>query len=92
MKITIEYHGQLRHVAQKESDTIDVEENTPIPEIIAQVAAPYEDTFRVILFDDSGDLLPSALVLLRDEPVNRDPWPTLSDGDVLTLLPPIAGG
>lgn len=92
MKITIEYNGQLRHLAQKESDTIDVEEGTPIPEIITRAAAAYDDTFRVILFDASGDLLPSALVLLRDEPVNRESWPTLSDGDVLTLLPPIAGG
>ena len=92
MKITIEYHGQLRHLAQKESDTIEVPEGTPIPEIIRQVAAPYTDQFRVILFDSSGNLLPSALVLLRDEPVNREQWPTLSDGDVLTLLPPIAGG
>ena len=92
MKITIEYHGQLRHVAQKESDTVEVAENTPIPAIITQVAAHYDDTFRVILFDAAGDLLPSALILLRDEPVDRVQWPVLSDGDVLTLLPPIAGG
>ena len=92
MKITIEYNGQLRHVAQKESDTIEVANGTPIPEIIAQAAAAYDDSFRIILFDGDGQLLPSALVLFRDEPVDREQWPPLNDGDVITLLPPIAGG
>ena len=92
MKITIEYNGQLRHLAQKKSDTIDVANGTAIPEIIAQVAAAYDDAFRAILFDSTGRLLPSALVLFHDAPVDRDQWPMLNDGDVITLLPPIAGG
>ena len=92
MKITIEYNGQLRHLAQKESDVIEMAEGTTIPEVITQAASAYDQAFRIILFDSQGALLPSALVLMRDEPVNREQWPTLSDGDVLTLLPPIAGG
>ena len=92
MKITIEYNGQLRHLAQRESDVLDIAEGTSIPEAVAQAATSYDESFQVILFDSQGELLPSALVLMHDEPVNREQWPTLTDGDVLTLLPPIAGG
>lgn len=92
MNITVEYHGQLRHLAQKESESCIVDDNTSIPEFITTISKNYDDTFRAILFDKSGTLLPSALILMDDEPVDRENWPSLKDGDVITILPPIAGG
>lgn len=92
MTITIEYHGQLRHLAQVNSDSRDVEQGVSIPELIALVAASYDDAFRDIILDDAGQLLPSTLILKGDELTDRDNWPELSDGDVITLLPAIAGG
>ena len=92
MNITIEFYGQLRHLADTDSVSLDVEAGTSIPELVTALAKDRCDIFKSILFDPSGALLSSALILMGDEPVDRSPWPTLKDGDVMTLLPPLAGG
>jgi molybdopterin converting factor small subunit len=92
MRITLEYHGQLRHLAQAESESREVDDGTSIPELVSAVAGDYDELFRAILLDASGALTPSALILMGDDPVDRENWPVLKDGDVITLLPPIAGG
>ena len=92
MNITLEYHGQLRHLAETDSESHEVKDGTSIPELVTTVAEDYDEMFRAILLDESGTLLPSALILMGDEPVDRSDWPELKDGDVITLLPPIAGG
>lgn len=92
MNITIEYHGQLRHLAQVDSESRNVDQGMSIPELVALVAASYDDAFRAVVLDDSGALLPSTLILRGDEPADRSNWPALCDGDVIALLPAMAGG
>ena len=92
MKITFEYLGQLRHLAQCDSVSREVVAGTALPDLIVSIATGYDDMFKAILLDDSGNILPSTMILMGDDPVNREEWPILSEGDVITLLPPIAGG
>lgn len=92
MQITVEYLGQLRHLAQTESECREYDSGSSIPDVLSSIAKNHDAVFQSILFDASGSLLSTALILMGDEPVSRDPWPQLSDGDVITLLPPIAGG
>lgn len=92
MTITIEFHGQLRQLTQATSIHRDVTEGADVSTVLKTLRDEYDDNFRSILFNDAGEISSTTLILFSDEPVERDPWPTLSDGDVITILPPIAGG
>jgi len=92
MNITIEYHGQLRHVAQMDSESRNVDQGVSIPELVAILAEVHDEAFRAIVLDETGALLPSTLILKGNELADRDNWPPLNDGDVISLLPAIAGG
>ena len=92
MNITIEYHGQLRHLANRDTETCTVQPGTSIPDIVTTMAHNHDDAFRAILLDEDGNLLHSTLMFIGDETLDRANWPTLKDGDIITLLPPIAGG
>lgn len=92
MKITFEYLGQLRHLAQCDSESREVEVGTTLPDLIESIAISYDEMFKAILLDNAGSILPSTLILMGDAPLNSDDWPNLKDGDIITLLPPIAGG
>ena len=92
MNIRIEYLGQLRHLAQVDSESRNVDEGVSIPELVAMLAAGHDEAFRAIVLDDSGAILPSTLILKGSELADRNDWPALSDGDVITLMPAIAGG
>ena len=92
MTITIEFHGQLRQLTQAASIEREAADGASVSDVLEALRNDYDDTFRSILFDDAGNLSSTALILVNDEPVDRDPWPTLSNGDTITILPPIAGG
>lgn len=92
MTITIEFNGQLRQLTQAISIERTVNDGATVAEALMTLRDDYDDTFRSILYGETGEVSTTALILLKDEPVARDPWPVLSDGDVITILPPIAGG
>ena len=92
MTITIEFNGQLRQLTQATSIERALNDGATVADALKTLRDEYDDTFRSILYDDTGEVSTTTLILLKDEPVTRDPWPVLSDGDVITILPPIAGG
>jgi len=73
-------------------DTIDLEAAT-VGEALAQLAAQSEG-LRTHLFTEAGNLRAFVNVYLNDEDIRflqRDATP-LRDGDVLAIVPTIAGG
>jgi molybdopterin converting factor small subunit len=92
MKITTAYMGQLQHQADKENEAREYPDGTSILEVLRVLADEYGDVFTGILFDDSGGLRPSVMLLHNEAPVSKDALPALQDGDSLTLLAAIAGG
>lgn len=92
MKITLQYFGQLRHLAGREEQPVEADADTPLPALLASVARGYEPAFGRLLLNDRGQVSPSLMVLVNDEAVPRGAPPALGEGDRVTLIPPIAGG
>lgn len=92
MQVTLNYFGQLRQFADKESDSRQYAQGTPLLDVLQDVAGVYGEGFGAILFDASGELRPSVMVLVNDVPVNKHQLPTLEEDDNVSLFAAIAGG
>ena len=92
MKVTVNYFGQVRQIAGKESEAGDYRESLGLCELVADLAEKYGSEFRGIVLDASGQLRPSLLALINGQAVDKGARAELKDGDEVTLLPPIAGG
>ena len=57
-----------------------------------KLADSYGKTFRHIVFDDSGDVRLSMIILVNGSTIKTNKPPELHDGDEIALLTPIAGG
>ena len=61
-------------------------------ELAARLAARHGDVLRRLLLGADGRLSPVILVFVGDAQVGPDDRLALKDGDVITLLSPVAGG
>jgi molybdopterin converting factor small subunit len=92
MLITVQYLGQLGHLADRSEESREAPEEQLLTALLHDVAAQYGEDFQSIVFDDAGHLRPSLMVLVNDAPVDKADPPTLRDGDQITLLAAISGG
>jgi len=92
MQVTVEYAAQIKRAAGVASESVDVEPNCSVQNLLSQVAAARGEALRNILFDDSGDLQPSILLFVGDDQIRWETPHQLHDRDVVTLLSPISGG
>ncbi|MCX5661123.1 MAG: MoaD/ThiS family protein [Planctomycetota bacterium] len=92
MKITLQYFGQLRHLAGRDEQPLDAPPAAKLPDLLASVAKAYEPAFGQMLLNSRGQLSASLLVLVNDEAAPRGQPPALAEGDRVALIPPIAGG
>jgi len=91
MSIKIIIPTPLRQYAGKQ-DSLDIEAKT-VAEALAAVTTLYSD-LRKHLFNDEGKLRSFVNIYLNDEDIRylkREQTP-LSDNDVLSIVPSIAGG
>ncbi|MCR9197895.1 MAG: MoaD/ThiS family protein [Planctomycetaceae bacterium] len=93
LKITMVYEAQLREVAGQAEAVIDAEGVGSLLELLQHVAGQNEQ-LRPRLLAENGELLPSLLVFVNDQPVEHSAAAarSLADGDTVLLLPPISGG
>ena len=92
MKITVHFLGQLRHLADRDDMVVEAPPGTPLAGILESAGAGHDEKFKRIVFDDSGALRASLMVLHNDVPIDKDAPPALGDGDEITLLTAISGG
>ena len=92
MKVTLNYFGQLRHIADKEAEDRDCPVGSSIADVVKEAADEYGEDFGIIVFDETGQLRPSLMVLVNEVPANKDALPGLQENDRITLLAAIAGG
>jgi len=93
MNVTIVYEAQLREVAGQSQAVIDAAGLGSLAALLQHVATRNE-SLRSRLLDEKGDLLPSLLIFLNEQPVQHGVAAAqpLADGDTVLLLPPISGG
>lgn len=92
MNLTVSYFGQLATVADKDSELVDAADGAHLVDLMGKLCERHGDEFRSFVLDDGGTLRPSLLITVNGRSVDRANPPSLSDGDEIALLPPIAGG
>ncbi len=93
MKVTVHYTAQLRTVVGEASDTVELPEGCSLLDLLVRLASIRAEA-APHLVAESGAARPSLLCAVNDAGVSARESATksLHDGDIVTLLPPIAGG
>jgi MoaD family protein len=94
MKLRVHYMAQLRDALGRTEEDVEMPEGSTLAELLVRLAAGRDREVERHLITDAGQPRPSLLVVVNDAPVSpREAVATaLRPGDVVTLLPPIAGG
>jgi molybdopterin converting factor small subunit len=94
MRLLVQYTAQLRTAAEKAEEEFELEGRTSLADLLGRIASRLRTEAAGHLLIPAGRPQPSLLVVLNSEVVRtRDADSVLvKPGDVLTLMPPIAGG
>ena len=92
MKVAVRYVAQLRRAAGVAGEEVALEAPCRAHELVARLARGHGPPLHDLLLDAQGRVQPTILVFVGDEQVRAAQDVTLRDGDVVTLLSPVAGG
>ena len=92
MKIRVRYSAQLAHVLGTVGETVDLEADADLGDLMASVAGSHGERFREMVLDGDGRIRAGMLVAIDGEEVQPGREPALRDGNEILLLMPIAGG
>lgn len=93
MKLRVQYMAQLRTVVGQAEEFIELPDGSRLSDALAQLAVRHDDA-RSHLVTETGQPRPSLLIVVNEAAVSARDAATieLRSNDVVTLLPPIAGG
>jgi molybdopterin converting factor small subunit len=91
MQVTIQYAAQARNLLGRASESLELAGPTPVRELILRLSRDHEK-LRRLLVTDAGEPHPSLLLFVGEEQVESRSGHLLKAGDVISILPPIAGG
>lgn len=92
MQITILYAAQAKQAAGISRETLELPPPVRVGDLLPGLARRHGEALGRLLLTDKGTPQPALLVFVGDEQVVPDSPRELQPGDVLTILPPIAGG
>lgn len=96
MNVCIEFEAELRQLAGTDRITADLPEGSSVHSALQSAASASDSQITSRIFDEDGELRPSLLIFVNDQPLGPGPGPgtrqPLQDGDRILLLPPISGG
>jgi molybdopterin converting factor small subunit len=90
MNIHVLYMGPLRQAAGKSGERVSISASSTMEGLVQHLATSASPPLRRLLVDEQGEMQPALLLFVEDDQVNAAR--TLRDGDVVTLLSPMAGG
>jgi molybdopterin converting factor small subunit len=91
MRIGIRYMAQIKMAAGVAIEVLDLPGPTLVGQVLAALAERHAG-IRPLLLTDQGRVQPTLLLFLGDEQITADQEAPRRDGDVLTILTPMAGG
>lgn len=93
MKLRVQYLAQLRTIVGQSEEVVELPDAACLSELLSQLAATH-DAARPHFVTETGQARPSLLIVVNESTVSaREATTTvLRSNDVVTLLPPIAGG
>ncbi|MBI3410531.1 MAG: MoaD/ThiS family protein [Planctomycetes bacterium] len=92
MKIAVKYLAQLKKAAGMGIEDVAVDPGCSVANLVRGLAANDDGTLRPLLLDPQGRPHASLLIFVGDEQVRAAEDRFLREGDVVTLLTPMAGG
>ncbi|MFB3789277.1 MAG: MoaD/ThiS family protein [bacterium] len=92
MKITVEYSAFLKHHLGRSSETVETGDAWTVQDLLRDLAARHGEPFRSTLLDANQQLRPMMLLAVDGAQVDWNIPVALRDGNVVTVLSPIAGG
>ena len=92
MKIAVKYLAQLKQAAGRASEVLDVDERCGLQDLVRRLADGRSEALRRLLLSSAGELHDSILLFVGEEQVRWEAPRALCDGDVVTVLAPMAGG
>jgi molybdopterin converting factor small subunit len=92
MHVAVRYLAQLKQASGRPGEQLEVPSPCSIDELFSQLAQRRGPALRDLLLDAAGRRQPTILVFLGDRQVAPEESAQLREGDVVTLLSPMAGG
>ncbi len=92
MNIKLRFTAQLKDVVGKGIDTVSVNENDRLHDLLKSLVEKYGVIFGNILFDESGEYRHSNLIVINNTQENYEDNIALVEGMEVTLMSPISGG
>src|SRR5208283_4665204 len=92
MRITINYWAQARQATGRASEQVELSGPPSIGELLGHLAQSHGDPLRRLVLNGDGMPHPSILLFIGEDQVAADGGRVLHPGEVLNILPPIAGG
>ena len=94
MKLRVQYRAQMRTAAGRSEDEVELPEGSSLEALLGHLAERLGQETAAHLVTGDGDVHSSLLIVVNDSVVvpRAAAHTVLRDGDVLTFLPPIAGG
>jgi molybdopterin converting factor small subunit len=94
MKLRVQYSAQLRAAIGRPEEEVELPEGSRLAELLAHLVLRLEEGAAAHLVTSSGEVRRSLLVVVNDSasPACEAAATVLRPGDVVLLMPPIAGG
>ena len=94
MKLQVQYMGQLRTAAGRSEEEIELPESTSLAALLGQLASRLGAGAAPHLVTAGGHVQGGLLIVVNGSAIAAPHTASavLQPGDVVTLLPPIAGG
>jgi len=92
MTITVEYSAFLKRHLGRSSETVDTGGPCTLQDLLRDLAARHGEPFQSTLLDANHQLRPMMLLAVDGEQVDWKTPVALREGNVVTILSPIAGG
>lgn len=94
MKLRVQYTAQLRSAVGRPHDEIELPEGSSLAALLKHLASNLDEAAAAHVIAPSGGFRPSLLIVVNDSAasIHAAAATELKHGDVVLLLPPIAGG
>ena len=90
MQVTVQYLAQLKRAAGCSSERVEAKESATLADILRLAAERHGAPLRDLLLDENSEPRRSLLFFIGDD--HATPTRGVRDGDVVTILTPMAGG
>ncbi len=81
MKVKVLYFSSIKDRLKKNSEDIDIPENTSVEEFLSLLKKKYPEI---------ADILDNVMVAVNEEYVDKEHL--LKENDIVALIPPVSGG